>query len=139
MNTLDNYLALQQAALKVREQRQQVLASNIANADTPNYKARDIDFKQALNNALAPASPGGALPLRQTAAAHLPGLSGEAGATMPDGTPLLYRNPNQASVDGNTVEMDHERAQFADNAMRYEASLTMVSGQIKQLLSVIQG
>lgn len=135
-NTLDNYLGLQQAALKVREQRQQVLASNIANADTPNYKARDIDFKQALNHAMSPNS----VPqttLKMTNPAHLPGTN--TGMTTSDGTPILYRMPAQASADANTVEMDNERAQFADNALHYEASITMVTGQIKQLLSVIQG
>lgn len=132
---LDEYLRFQETALNLRAQRQQLLASNIANADTPNYKARDIDFRSAMQNALAPAAAGQAAALDKTSAVHLsaPGTLNSSGA------PLLYRSVQQGSVDGNTVEMDTERNQFADNGIRYEASLTMISGQIKSLLAAIQG
>ena len=131
---LDDYLRFQETALSLRAQRQQLLASNIANADTPNYKARDIDFSSALQSALASA---GQAPseLDKTSAAHL----NAPDTTSSGAAPLLYRSVQQGSVDGNTVDMDTERNQFADNAIRYEASLTMISGQIKSLLAAIQG
>lgn len=131
---LDEYLRFQETALNLRAQRQQLLASNIANADTPNFKARDIDFRTAMQNALTPAasqSPS----LDKTSAVHL----SAPGTLNSNGTPLLYRSVQQGSVDGNTVDMDTERNQFADNGIRYEASLTMISGQIKSLLAAIQG
>ncbi|MHB1174835.1 MAG: flagellar basal body rod protein FlgB [Sulfuriferula sp.] len=131
---LDEYLRFQETALNLRAQRQQLLASNIANADTPNFKARDIDFRTAMQNALAPAA-SQAPSLDNTSAVHL----GAPGTLNSSGTPLLYRSVQQGSVDGNTVDMDTERNQFADNGIRYEASLTMISGQIKSLLAAIQG
>lgn len=132
---LDEALRFHQTALRLRAERQQVLASNIANADTPNYKARDIDFNSALKQALAqaPAQPAG---LARTSPAH---LGAPAGSTTASGVPLLYRNAAQGSVDGNTVDMDVERNQFADNALRYEASVTFAGGELKKLLSAIQG
>ncbi|TFW29917.1 flagellar basal body rod protein FlgB [Massilia arenosa] len=131
---LDDYLRFNEMALSLRGQRQQVLASNIANADTPNYKARDIDFASAMQNALA-GSQGG---LATTNAGHLQ-TGAKPGDTLPDGTPLLYRTPAQGAADGNTVDMDVERNQFADNAVRYEAGITMINMQIKGILAAIQG
>jgi flagellar basal-body rod protein FlgB len=134
---LDDYLRFNETALSLRSQRQEVLASNIANADTPNYKARDIDFTNALQGALSRATqPQG--PLKTTAPAHI--AEGPLdGKTLPDGTPVLYRNVVQGAVDGNTVDMDTERTQFADNALRYEAGITMINHQIHNLLAAIQG
>lgn len=132
---LDEALHFHQSALRLRSERQQVLASNIANADTPNYKARDIDFTSALKQALSqgPAQAGG---LARTSPAH---IAASAGSTTASGVPLLYRNSAQGSVDGNTVDMDAERNQFADNALRYEASVTFAGGELKKLLAAIQG
>lgn len=130
---LDDYLRFNQLALEMRAQRQQVLASNIANSDTPNYKARDFDFSSALQNAMARANDPAAM--AQTRPAHMPSTAG----TLPDGTPLLYRQPAQAAVDGNTVDMDVERNQFADNALRYQAGVSMVNIQIKEMLLALQG
>lgn len=133
---LDDAFRFNEAALSLRGARQQILASNIANADTPNYKARDFNFGAALQNAIDNKLPDPAQ-LTKTAPAHLMGkLTGE---TLPDGTPLQFRQPVQGSIDGNTVEMDIERSQFMDNALRYEASLNMISGQVKGLLAAIQG
>ncbi len=134
LNRLDDMLNFHTQALRVRDQRQQVLASNIANADTPNYKARDLDFKSALQGALQGAPAAGGAGLATTAPGHLagkPGLAAEAG--------LLYRTPAQGSVDGNTVDMDAERAAFADNAVHYEFNLTRLNQQIKGMLAAIQG
>ena len=134
LNQLDDLLNFHTQALRIRDQRQQVLASNIANADTPNYKARDLDFKAALQGALQGSAAAGGATLATTSSGHLagnPGLAAEAG--------LLYRTPAQGSVDGNTVNMDSERAAFADNAVHYEFNLTRITQQIKSMLAVIQG
>jgi flagellar basal-body rod protein FlgB len=134
---LDEYLRFNETALSLRSQRQELLASNIANADTPNYKARDIDFTNALQGALSRGSqpPG---PLATTAQGHIANGAAD-GKTLPDGTPVLYRNVTQGAVDGNTVDMDTERTQFADNGLRYEAAITMINQQIHGLLAAIQG
>jgi flagellar basal-body rod protein FlgB len=131
MNKLDDHMRFHQLALSVRGQRQQLLASNIANADTPNYKARDIDFGAAMNSALLKTN--NAADLNKTVAAHMsrPGTVA--------GMPPAFRPEVQGNVDGNTVDMDVERNEFTENALRYEASLTMINMQIKGLLSAIQG
>ncbi len=134
LNRLDDMLNFHTQALRIRDQRQQVLASNIANADTPNYKARDLDFKAALQGALQGSSVAGGAELATTAPGHLAGSPGLAADTG-----LLYRTPAQGSVDGNTVNMDAERAAFAENAVHYEFNLNRISQQIKSMLAVIQG
>ncbi|QGZ39261.1 flagellar basal-body rod protein FlgB [Pseudoduganella flava] len=136
LGKLDNHLRFNELALSLRSTRQSVLASNIANADTPNYKARDIDFTSALQAALSNTAQTGTL--KTTAAKHFP-TPPQDGSTLPDGTPLLYRGVVQGAVDGNTVDMDVERNQFADNALRYEAGVTFINSQIKGLLTAIQG
>jgi flagellar basal-body rod protein FlgB len=122
---LDEYLNFQQTALSLRARRQEILASNIANADTPNYKARDFDFKAVLEKKL-----------KSTAAG-----TAERSATSPDelGSDLLYRQVIQPTADGNTVDMDVDRNLFAENSLRYETSVTMVNGQVKGMLAVLQG
>ena len=129
---IDNALFFQQQALGLRAQRQQILAGNIANADTPNYKARDFEFAAALKEAVAGRSSGN-LMLATTDAAHLPGSVQESSAR------LLYRNPVQPSADGNTVDMDVERAQISENAVQYEASVAFIPAQIKLLTAAVQG
>lgn len=131
MNKLDDYLRFHELSLSVRSQRQQLLASNIANADTPNYKACDIDFNVAMSVALDKTQ--AAQSLSRTAQAHLGGAPTIAGV-LPE-----FRKEVQGNVDGNTVDMDVERNAFTENALRYEASLTMISMQIKSLLTAIQG
>jgi len=123
-------LDFQAAALSLQAQRAKVLASNIANADTPNYQAKDFDFTQALAQATAQSS---SAPSR-TDPAHLPG-SGAAGPAPA----LQYRQPLQAALDGNTVDLDTERAAFAENSVRYEATLRFLNGQIKTMLTAING
>ncbi|MBI1173850.1 MAG: flagellar basal body rod protein FlgB [Sideroxydans sp.] len=130
---IDEAMQFQQTALRLREARQQLIASNIANADTPNYKAKDIDFASALQGALSGNS--GNLPVATTAPGHLGAASGET--VM--GAPVMYRTVLQPSADGNTVDMDVERAQFADNAVRYEASLKFISDEVKDVLAALQG
>ncbi|MEO8768122.1 MAG: flagellar basal body rod protein FlgB [Nitrosospira sp.] len=132
IDKLDSTFLFYQDAANLRAHRQQLIASNIANADTPQYKARDIDFNTALQGALT--GSGAAATLATSAPRHIaPDMSASGGA------PLLYRSAVQGSVDGNTVDMDVERSQFADNAIHYEANLTFISNQIRMMQSVIQG
>jgi len=128
---IDSALQFNQTALSLRSARQELLASNIANADTPNYKAKDIDFASALQGAMAGNTAN--LPLATTSISHLSGATGES--VM--GAPVMYRNVLQPSADGNTVDMDVERAQFADNALRYEASVMFVSSKVKDVLAAL--
>ena len=134
---LDDYLRFNETALSLRSQRQQLLASNIANADTPNYKARDIDFSAALQGALARNTPPAGV-LKATSPGHVTGLTGNPDI-LPNGTPVQYRGTVQGAVDGNTVDMDVERNQFADNALRYEAGITLINSQLRGLMAAIQG
>ena len=133
VSKLDEVFRFHQTALSLRAARQELLASNIANADTPNYKARDIDFASALQGAMNGST--AQLPMAQSSSAHLQGVAGDSIL----GAPALYRRPMQPSADGNTVEMDVERAQFADNALRYEASVKFISDDIKGIMQAIQG
>lgn len=136
LNNLDSTLSFHQTALRIRGQRQELIAANIANADTPNFKARDIDFKAAMQGAMAGATQG-SFNTSKTSDQHLSGTPSSAPTGRP-GEPL-FRPIIQGSVDGNTVDMDVERNQFADNAIRYEASLIMINGQLKQMMAAIQG
>lgn len=122
-----------QQSLGLRAQRQEVLSSNIANADTPNYKARDFDFKTAMANAMEGTKrlPDTALTL--TAARHIPAKAVSQGPTE-----LMYRLPYQPSMDGNTVDMDIERVQFADNTLHYQSTMQMLSGRIRTMMAAIQ-
>ena len=125
--------SLQETALGLRAYRQQLIASNIANADTPGYKAVDIDFEQALRIARSMAnSP--PLPPSATAPGH---LSGQAQTSAPP-YPLKYQIPSQASADGNTVEMDVERSKFAENSMMWEFARDRVSGHYKHMMEMLQ-
>jgi flagellar basal-body rod protein FlgB len=137
MNKLDDALSFHQAALRVRGQRQELIAANIANADTPNYKARDIDFKSAMQSAAAGIT---REPIKtaKTSAQHLEGVPSNASSTNGAPGEPLFRPIIQGSVDGNTVDMDVERNQFADNGIRYEASLTLINTQLKQMLAALQ-
>ena len=128
---LDEVLGFYENSLRLRVQRQQVLASNIANADTPHYKARDFDFAQVLQARLK--ASGSATALAQSSPAH---LGGAASGALPE---TQLRSASQNSLDGNTVDLDLERAAFAENALRYEASVTLANAQIKGLMIVLQG
>jgi flagellar basal-body rod protein FlgB len=129
-------LDFQSRALVLRAERQKVLAANIANADTPNYKATDFDFGTALRSATAAnaaASPTGSL--ARTDSKHVDPAAGQLNSTGS----LQYRIPVQSAIDSNTVDMDVERMQFADNAVRYEATLRFINSHIRTMLSAIRG
>lgn len=132
ISRIDQQMNFSQTALNLRAYRQELLASNIANADTPNFKARDVDFKSALDGALGK-SRSGSLALTQTAPGHLAAAGDNRYAA-----PVQYRTEFQSSVDGNTVNMDVERAAFAENAMQMEALLTFVRGDFKDLNAALQ-
>ncbi len=145
LNKLDAALSFHQNALRVRGLRQELIAANIANADTPNYKARDIDFGSPMKSAMASATAASAnteatkpaQSVTKTSALHLDGIPGNSSSSNTS-SQTLFRPIIQGSVDGNTVDMDVERNQFADNAIRYEASLTMINNQLKQMTTALQ-
>lgn len=130
LDRLTNSLDFQTQALVLRSERQRLIASNIANADTPGYRARDMDFAAALREATGPARP--ANTLSATQGGHL-----SAGARAEAG--LKYATPSQTNLDSNSVDMDRERAAFADNAVHYEATLRFINGSVRTLLSAITG
>jgi flagellar basal-body rod protein FlgB len=168
LDRLTSDLQYHAKALTLRADRQGLIAANIANADTPNFKARDVDFATALANATgrtprsaAPAAAvgadgraamlpvasrvsaddGGPLSVPATAlstrdARHLPTTGQTWSTASPD---AKYRVPEQAAMDGNTVELDRERAAFADNAVKYEATLRFINGNVRTILSAIRG
>ncbi len=120
------------SALQLRAQRQQILASNIANVDTPGYIARDIDFNTALQNATSGQFQPSTV---ATHAAHRTITSREGQI----GNALAYTVQTQPSLDGNSVDLDQQRANFADNAIRYESTLRFINGHVKTMLSAITG
>ncbi len=134
---LNEALDFQAQALRLRAERQSVLAANIANADTPNYKATDFNFAHALqaavNQQAGAQTPAGTL--RTTSPQHIGGAGGPANIPVP----LQFRSGTQASLDGNSVDMDVERANFADNTIRYEAALRALNQQLRTLQSAVQG
>ena len=128
---LDAYLDIHARALKVYSRRTEVLATNLANADTPNFRARDIDFREALAAASSPAS---TVKLATTNAAHL--SAADASSDTPH---LKYRVPLAPALDGNTVDVQLEQAAFAENVVRYHATLTFLSSRFRGLLTAITG
>jgi flagellar basal-body rod protein FlgB len=123
-----------EAALKLRTYRHEVLGSNITNADTPGYKARDIDFSKALQNELLQKNHADTMPMQITSNGHYQFNSSVS--TQPS---LLYRVPNQPSMDGNTVDPDIELSEFSRNALMTQAAISFLSGTIKSRLSAITG
>lgn len=134
VDKLDNALNFNSQALSLQGERQKILANNIANADTPGFKARDIDFASELKQAVDNGSAGSSgLAMSVTSDRHI--AIQPKGAAIHD---LKYRVPDQPSMDGNTVDMDRERSAFADNALRYQASLQMMKSSISRIKSAMQ-
>jgi flagellar basal-body rod protein FlgB len=135
LDKLDAALRFGTEALNLRAQRQEILASNIANADTPGYQARDIDFASQLSKVMQNGrAEGSSLALKVTSSRHI-----EAQTNSQPSLDLMYRIPDQPAADGNTVDMDRERTQFADNSLKYQTDLTLISSQIKGMMNVLQG
>ncbi|MDD4879945.1 MAG: flagellar basal body rod protein FlgB [Gallionellaceae bacterium] len=128
LSKIDHEFAFIQTAMSLRARRQEILASNLANSDTPNYKARDLDFASALRSAVG--ASGGTLALATTSAGHIGGM-GTGGAAGAAG--VKYRSVVQPSLDGNTVDPDVERGHFADNAMQYQFLLERMRGTVEKM------
>ena len=143
LNRLTDSLNFQSEALSLRSERQRLIASNIANADTPGYVARDFDFATALRQATGESSAGNAslqtpkLSMAASTAGHLNRNGQPAGSReQPD---MNYALASQTNLDSNTVDMDRERANFADNTVRYEATLRFINAQVRTLNTAITG
>ena len=124
----DTALGIHSQALAFREKRGEILAANLANADTPNFKARDMDFKSVLKQSVA-----SGVSLERTHVAHI------TPSQQAFGTNVMYRNPNQASLDGNTVEAHVEQAKYAENAVQYQASLQFLTNKFSGLMTAVRG
>lgn len=126
---LDKSFGVPEAALHLRAQRTRLIADNLANSDTPNYKARDFDFRSAMQQAQ-----GQLAPLRTTQPNHLQPAAGD-----PRNPDVRYRVPFNAAVDGNTVETHAEQAKFAENTIHYQATLTVLGARIQGLMGALRG
>jgi flagellar basal-body rod protein FlgB len=125
----DRLFGIHEQALQLRAHRSEVLASNLANADTPGYKARDFDFKAMLRKEMPEP-----VTLRATHARHI-----QTGGRLVAATQMQYRIPQQPSVDGNTVEVEREQSAFSENAMRYQATLRFIDSRVKGITKAIKG
>ena len=136
MSIIDRAFSIHDDAMILRSRRSSVLASNIANADTPNYKARDMDFS-ALMQEMDAKSNKSNMPLQRTHDSHMTMQTVDQSSLTRSG--IKYRNPLNASLDGNTVDMHVEQARFSENAFQYQTSLTMMNSKIRGLMLAIRG
>lgn len=136
---LTSSLDFHSTALVLRAERQRVIASNIANADTPGYVGRDINFKEAMNAATSQSTSPVAPSTSSDGTSHARHIALQASTASLGSTGLRYTAQSQPAMDGNSVDMDRERANFVDNSVRYEATLRFINGQTKTILSAIQG
>lgn len=130
MSLIERAFSIHDDAMMMRSQRSSILAANIANADTPNYKARDMDFQQMMQQF---ENQRDSIKLETTDSRHMSLQSSDQQAH------IKYRNPLNASLDGNTVDMHAEQARFSQNALQYQASLTMLNSKIRGLQLAIRG
>jgi flagellar basal-body rod protein FlgB len=145
--SLDNYLGIHPQALQLEAKRNELLAANLANVDTPNYKARDIDFKTALSAAsgesnAASSSASSTLNPRTTGTSGAAAPAGSAAATGAgeiDSSAVKYRVPMASALDGNTVDEQLEQSAFAENSVRYQASLQFINSALRDLMTAITG
>lgn len=133
--SFDSYLGGLDDALLLRSRRSEILAANIANADTPGYKAKDIDFKSAMSDAMGTRSEfkKGTLKMATTNSGHIQMNQGNFSADV------MYRNPYQPSLDGNTVDSGIEKTEFIKNSIHYSATLRFVTGKFQALTKAIKG
>ena len=136
LNRLTDAIDFQAQALTLRAERQRLIASNIANADTPGYQARDMDFAKTLRAATG--SLAGAQAVTTSHAGHI-GSDAARSSGGSVGSELSYATAGQTNLDRNTVDMDRERASFADNAIKYEATLRFINSNVRTSLSAITG
>lgn len=128
MPSFDDALGIHPQALALRAKRSELIAANLANADTPGYRARDIDFREVFADEASPAK------LRQTNGRHLSTLGADS-----SGYAIKFRQPLHASIDNNSVDAQAERAAFLDNALRHQASFTFLNGRITGMLAALRG
>ena len=132
-NPIDQLFGIHAQALSLRAARSEVLATNLANSDTPNYKARDIDFRAALQSQQNSQLQSN-VQLAKSSGGHISndvnGIASQA---------LRYRVPSHASLDGNTVDADYEKSAFTENAVRYQFSLSILSKKISGLIRTLKG
>jgi flagellar basal-body rod protein FlgB len=133
LNRLTDSLDFHGKALSLRSERQRLIASNIANADTPGFAARDMNFAQALREATGQSAAAPAL------AATQPGHVAPAATGARSASQFEYAVPSQTNLDSNSVDMDRERGNFADNSVRYEATLRFINGNVRTMLDAIKG
>ena len=141
LNRLTSSLDFQGQALSLRAERQRLIASNIANADTPNYVARDMNFAQVLREATGTAAAGNVSAIAMTGASapQIGHIRLDMANSLRSESRLNYAAPSQTNLDRNTVDMDRERANFADNSVKYEATLRFINGGVKTMLDAIRG
>jgi len=132
--SFDKALGIHQQALNFRAQRAEVLANNIANADTPNYKARDLDFSKVLAEQSEKTKSGGGFALNMTNSRHIEAQGLDSGDES-----LLYRMPMQPSIDQNTVDAQLEQSNYAENSVNFQASFTLLNSKFKGLISALRG
>lgn len=128
--SFDKLFGIQPQVLELRGKRNELLAGNLANADTPGYKAKDLDFKSALKLAQLGID---SVQLDKTRSNHIGAID------LVGQSHVKYRNPTQPSIDGNTVENQIEQAKYAENALRYQASLRFMSGKITGIMTALKG
>jgi flagellar basal-body rod protein FlgB len=133
---LDAYLGVHADALKIRGQRTEVLARNLANADTPGYQARDLDFRAALAQAGGASGTGVPVALKTTSTNHLGSVNSKGEVADAN---MKYRVPLAPSLDGNSVDVQMEQAAFAENAVRFQATLSFLSARFRGLMTAITG
>ena len=131
--SFNNALGVHEHALELRTKRAEVLANNLANADTPGFKARDIDFQSLLKDQMQGKGSEQSLKMTTTNGKHLP-VNG-----TDDSADLLYRNPSQPSIDGNTVDTQTEKAEFMKNTLQYQSSFQFLSSRFKSMNNAIRG
>jgi len=133
---INNLFGIHEDALEIHAKRATLIANNLANQDTPNYKAQDLDFKAALaaiHEARSTVDHHSDTPLQVSHDGHLSSLNFQSAHDV------MYRRSTQSSLDGNTVDTQIEQAQFAENSMRYMANLSVISGRVRGLIDVIKG
>lgn len=125
---MNSYFGIDSKSLEISEQRAAVLANNLANVDTPNYKAQDIDFNEYLQASIT----GSAQQLNVTSVNHI-------GTNSDFSTILKYRTVEQMSLDGNTVDKDIESTEFMKNSMNYQATLSFLNNKIRNMMTALKG
>lgn len=130
----ESIFGIHEAALKIRTQRAELLANNLANEDTPNFKAKDIDFRKAMQDATSHVTSGDELNMVKTSSGHISGDGFTSTSQY-----LMYRQPTQPSLDGNTVETHIEKAQFMENALQQQATLEFINGKISGIRGALRG